>query len=102
MATVALIGGRRVIAGFGGTDATAHMATDTLIGGLTVIKRQGHRQPACGSMASIALVGCQRMGGRLIGGVGPGMTGCATVRGLGVIKRCDERQEQIRGMANVT
>ena len=56
MTAVALIGGRWVIARFGGTNAAAHMATHALIGGLTVIKRRRYRQPVGGGVTRIAAV----------------------------------------------
>ena len=99
MAHIAGLGSGYVSGVFTGGDS-AIVAVFTQVSGLAVIKWYGVRLPTgTGGMTSLAQIRGYRMCGGFIGGIGTGMTRCATVRGLVVWKRHDQRYPHIHRMA---
>ena len=91
MTTVALGAGQDVIGIFARGDRPI-MAAVTQCRRLAMVYGQSKGAPAgAGGVATVALIGGQRMGCRLIGGVGSGMTHGTIRRGLIVRERHQQR-----------
>ena len=102
MTTVALGAGQDVIGIFARGDR-AVMAAVTQCRRLAMVYGQSKGAPAgAGGVATVALIGGQRMGCRLIGGVGSGMARVTTGGRLIMIKRQQGGQPSVGIMASFT